>query len=83
MAEAKQNKKTTRPYRIPLDKNPKASQEVFVSVNFKNYIIKRGVTVELPEEVIRVLEDAENAELEALQYSEEQIAKQNRPIEQA
>lgn len=81
MAETKQNTKKLIPFMLPLDKTPKASQEVYVSVNFKNYIIKRGVKVELPEEVIEVLQNADMAELEAMNYEEEQKAKQNRPIE--
>ena len=48
-----------------------ANQEEFFSVNGKNYIIKRGIKVEIPEEVAEVIRNAEKAEEYAMNYVEE------------
>lgn len=53
--------------RIP---HPNASQEEFYSVNFKNYLVKRGETVSLPSEVVEVIRNSEAAEDEAIAYVE-------------
>ena len=45
-----------------------ANQEEFFSVNGKNYIIKRGETVEIPVELAEVIVNAEKAEEYALNY---------------
>lgn len=45
-----------------------APQEEFVSVNFKNYLIKRGVVVEVPEEVAHVIELSEKAKDEQFEF---------------
>jgi hypothetical protein len=45
-----------------------AIQEEFFSVNGKNYIIKRGVEVEIPIELAEVIINAEKAEEYALNY---------------
>jgi len=47
--------------RIPRDP-VNNTDSVFVGVNFKNYILKRGTTVQVPEEVAEVLYNAELAE---------------------
>lgn len=68
MAETtKQNRVTVR---LPRNPGQDARQEEFFSVNGKNYLIKRGETVEIPEEVAEVIRNAELAEEFALQYSE-------------
>lgn len=56
--------------RLPKLKGSKAIQEEFFSVNGKNYIIKRGETVEIPEEVAEVIRNAEKAEEYAMEYAE-------------
>ncbi len=43
-------------------------QEEFFSVNGKNYIIKRGEEVEIPEEVAEVIRNAAKAEEYAMKY---------------
>ena len=48
--------------RLPKNKGVNAVQEEFYSHNFKNYVIKRGETAEIPEEVAGVIRDAEKAE---------------------
>ena len=73
---AKSKKVTVRLPRLP---GQNAIQEEFYSVNGKNYIIKRGETVEIPEEVAEVIRNAEKAEEYAMHYvdkiSEDEKAK--------
>ena len=57
--------------RLPRNKGQNAIQEEFFSVNFKNYIIKRGERVEIPEELAEVIENAAKAEEYAMIYAEE------------
>lgn len=54
--------------RLPRNPGQNARQEEFFSVNGKNYLIKRGETVEIPEEVAEVIRNAELAEEFAMQY---------------
>lgn len=54
--------------RLPRLQGQNANQDEFFSVNFKNYIIKRGETVEIPEEVAEVIRNAEKAEEYAMHY---------------
>ena len=62
--------------RLPRNKGQNANQDEFFSVNFKNYIIKRGETVEIPEEVAEVIRNAEKAEEYAMQYAEEKAMRE-------
>ena len=64
-ATTKSKRVTVRLPRLP---GQNAIQEEFFSVNGKNYIIKRGETVDIPEEVAEVIRNAEKAEEYALQY---------------
>lgn len=57
--------------RLPRNKGQNANQDEFMSVNFKNYIIIRGETVEIPEALAEVITNAEKAEEYAMQYAEE------------
>ena len=63
----KEKRVTVRLPRLP---GQNAIQEEFFSVNGKNYIIKRGETVEIPEEVAKLIRDNEQAEEYAMQYIE-------------
>lgn len=56
--------------RLPKLKGSNAIQEEFFSVNGKNYIIKRGETVEIPDDVAEVIRNAEKAEEYAMEYAE-------------
>ena len=56
--------------KIPKLRGHNAVQEEFFSVNGKNYIIKRGEEVEIPEEVAEVIRNAEKAEDYAMDYAE-------------
>jgi len=51
--------------RIP---DPRASQEEFYSINFKNYLIRRGETVYVPKELKAIIDAQERAENEAIDY---------------
>ena len=70
MAETKTKQTTGRrvQVRLPRNKGQNAIQEEFYSVNGKNYIIKRGETVEIPEEVAEVIRNAEMSEEYAMKY---------------
>lgn len=54
--------------RLPRLSGQNANQDEFFSVNGKNYIIKRGETVEIPEEVAEVIRNAEKADEYAMRY---------------
>ena len=66
-ATTKGKKVTARLPRLP---GQNAIQEEFFSVNGKNYIIKRGENVEIPEEVAEVIRNGEKAEDYALTYAD-------------
>ena len=57
--------------RLPRNAGQNANQDEFFSVNFKNYIITRGETVEIPEELANAIRDAEKAEEYAMRYADE------------
>ena len=57
--------------RLPMNKGQNANQDEFFSVNFKNYIIKRGETVVIPEELAEVIRNGEHAEEFAMKYADE------------
>ena len=65
--ETKHNAKKVQ-VRLPRNAGQNANQDEFFSVNFKNYIIKRGEGVEIPEELAEVIRNAELAEDYALRY---------------
>lgn len=44
--------------KIPVDKMNKQEDTVVVGINGFNYLIKKGETVEVPQEVARILEEA-------------------------
>lgn len=79
MAETKKNttaadnaKSTKRvQVRLPRLNGQNAIQEEFYSVNGKNYIIKRGEYVDVPEEVAEVIRNNEQAEEYAMRYVDE------------
>ena len=64
-ASTKEKRITVRLPRLP---GQNANQEEFFSVNGKNYIIKRGEEVEIPEAVAEVIRNAEKAEEYAMNY---------------
>ena len=57
--------------RLPRNNGQNANQDEFFSVNFKNYIIRRGETVEIPEALAEVIENNDKAEDYAMKFIEE------------
>ena len=55
--------------RLPLTKE--LQSDVFVRVNHRTWLIKRGETVQVPACVVEVLEHAEQATAAGLQYQAE------------
>jgi len=55
--------------RLPLNKGHNADQQAFFSVNFKNYLIKRGEYVDVPESLAEVIRNGEIAEDAAFRYA--------------
>ena len=54
--------------RLPRLPGQNAIQEEFYSVNGRNYRLKRGETVEIPEELAEVIRNNEKAEEYAMHY---------------
>lgn len=52
--------------RLPLTREDQ--RDVFVRVNTRTWLIKRGVTVQVPKCVAEVLENSERATLESIEY---------------
>ena len=52
--------------RLPITKD--MQDDVFVRVNHRTWLIKRGETVKVPACVVEVLEHADQATAESLQY---------------
>lgn len=69
--QATNNAKKRVEVRLPRNMGQNAIQDEFFSVNCKNYIIKRGETVEIPEEVAEVIRNAEKQEEYAMRYVDE------------
>lgn len=61
-------KKNTVEIFLPIDRNSE-DQDEFVSVNGCDYLIKRGVNVEVPVFVAKALENSERQKVEAYNYS--------------
>ena len=59
--------------KLPKLPGQNAIQEEFFSVNGKNYRIKRGETVEIPEEVAEVIANGEKAEEYAMNFIDELV----------
>lgn len=57
--------------RLPRLQGQNANQGEFFSVNGKNYIIRRGETVSIPEELAEVIRNNEKAEEYAMRYVDE------------
>lgn len=73
MAETttKKGEETKVRVKLPRNPGPNANQDEFFSVNFKNYMIKRGEYVEIPKDLAEVIENGELAEDAAYKYAEE------------
>lgn len=56
---------------LPLLAGKNANQQEFFSVNFKNYLIQRGVRTKVPIEVYNVWADGERARNSQILYANE------------
>ena len=61
--------------RLPRVEGVNAPQQIFVGVNFKNYLVKTGESVAVPPEVYRALMDSQEAEDVAAKFAEEKKLK--------
>jgi predicted ATP-grasp superfamily ATP-dependent carboligase len=74
MAETKAAvKPKTVKIKLPLTRYEK--DDVYVAVNCKSYLIPRGVTVEVPEAVVEVLENNEKERAKLFALMDESSAK--------
>lgn len=64
--ENKPEKEKMVKIKIPLTRTE--SEDVWVSVNFKSYLIKRGVEVEVPASVAEVLQHREEMLAKAMEF---------------
>ena len=62
-------KKDTVVIRLPLSRGER--EDVYVAVNGKSYLIRRGETVEVPLEVAEVLERREQMLEQSMRYEQE------------
>ena len=73
MAEAKKNTETAEKtaenmVKIKLPRNRRDEDDMFVSVNERTWLIKRGVEVEVPECVAEVIRNSELMQEEAYEF---------------
>lgn len=62
--------------KLPRKPGVQGPQDEFFSVNFKNYIIRRGEYVEVPKELWEVIKNGELAEDAAFAYANEMAARE-------
>ena len=76
MAETNKNTNNAKKrvtVRLPRNPGQNARQEEFFSHNFKNYMILRGETVEIPEEVAEIIRNNEKAKDYAMKYVDDLV----------
>lgn len=66
----KQQKEERVSFKIPMGSTDKDRADVFVAVNGKSYLIKRGIINNLPKSVVEVLENAEEQMMYAIEYQD-------------
>lgn len=70
MAETNATKPTKKMVKIKLQKTRNEKDDVYVGVNGKTYLIKRGEEVEVPISVLEVLDNKEKMLSEAFEFEE-------------
>lgn len=70
MAESKEPVKKEKTVKIKLHRDRKDQEDLFVSVNERTWIVKRGVEVEVPECVAEVIRNSEEMLQEAYDFDE-------------
>ena len=69
--------KTTKMVKIKIPKTRDNADDVYVAVNGRSFLIKRGEYVEVPEFVAEVLQHQEEMLAEAMEYEEAAKANAN------
>lgn len=69
---ATETKKNTVKIKLPLTRTEK--DDVYVAVNGKSYLIKRGETVEVPASVAEVLQHKEEMLVQAMEFEAQAAA---------
>ena len=54
--------------KLPIIRGENENEDVYVAVNGKSYLIKRGVYVDVPESVAEVLQHSEEMQAVAIKY---------------
>lgn len=77
MAE-KMNKAASNRVQVKLPRKPgvNENQDEFYSINGQNYIVQRGVYVDVPPELEEVIRNGELAEEAAFRYAEEKALRE-------
>ena len=70
MPESKEPVKKEKTVKIKLHRDRKDQEDLFVSVNERTWIVKRGVEVEVPECVAEVIHNSEEMLQEAYDFDE-------------
>lgn len=65
---------TTKKVKIKLPITRTEKDDVYVAVNGKSYLIKRGVTVEVPASVAEVLQHKEEMQAQAMEFEAQATA---------
>ena len=75
MAEAKKSAETAeKMVTIKLPRNRRDEDDMFVSVNERTWLIKRGVEVEVPECVAEVIRNSELMQEEAYEFTKASLS---------
>ena len=72
MAENTTNKPKKVRITLPLSRSEK--EDVYVAVNGKSYLIKRGIEVEVPDYVAEVLKHSEESDMKAMAFEAQAAA---------
>lgn len=62
--------------RLPRLEGQNANQDQYVSVNFKNYILRRGEYIKVPAEVAEVIRHSEEAADASFRYASEKALRE-------
>ena len=58
-------------FTVPRNMYDPKEKDMYVSVNFRNYILKRGATVKIPKPLVEAIKNSLEAEEKALDYAVE------------
>lgn len=61
---------------LPLLQDPNAPQQEFYSVNGKNYILQRGVTLKVPKSLYEVIRNGQEQEMKAYRFAQDRKVKE-------